>query len=321
MSAPNYPKAVAPPIQRLGEINLLWARGNYWQRRLIRKRINHGPPRFFYKYRGFGGKFDEENLRDVIVQSVVRLSAPVEFNDPFDMRCRFIVEGTEQERLARFTSLINEQMPNASPEDKRAGIGNMMAATQQDIEARCQRSIAGIRQTVGVYCFAGSARSVLMWSHYADKHRGVCLQFDTSRDFPMLSRAVPVIPAIGEDLPTVNYIVGFIDQILNMLLSKHEGWQYEKERRIILYGQSRRYLDIRPDSLRSIIFGLHATEESIDFVRGLLADRAAAGFPSVSVLQAHAHPTKYKLVFRRRELGVKPPFFDDPSRIGMAARR
>lgn len=280
--------------------SICWARGNYWERRLIRKRIKQPPPRFLYKYRGFAGEFDEDNLRDAIVHSVVRLSAPVEFNDPFDMRCRFIVEGTEQERLARYTSLIDEQMRYASPADKRVAIGNMMAATQHG--GKIQRSVSSIRQTTGVYCFAGNAKSVLMWSHYADKHRGVCLQFDTSRDFPVLSRAVRVIQVKGENLPTVNYIVGFMDQIEGMLLSKHEGWEYEQERRIILYRQSGCYLDIRPDCLRSIIFGLHATEASIDWIGGLLADRAAARFPRLSVFQAYAHPTKYKLVFRRREL-------------------
>ena len=238
------------------------------------------------------------------MHSVVRLSVAAEFNDPFDMKCRFIVEGTEQERLARYTLLINEQMPNGSPDDKQIAIGNLMTATRQEMEERCQRSVSGIRQTTGIYCFAGNAKSVLMWSHYADKHRGVCLQFDTSRDFPVLSRAVRVIPARGENLPTVNYIVGFMDHIEGMLLSKHERWEYEQERRIVLYGQSGRYMEIRPDSLRSIIIGLHATEASIEWIRELLADRSAAGFPRVSVLQAHAHPTKYKLVFRRRDLVV-----------------
>ena len=30
----------------------------------------------------------------------------------------------------------------------------------------------------GVLCFGRSRRSPVLWSHYADKHRGICLGFD-----------------------------------------------------------------------------------------------------------------------------------------------
>jgi Protein of unknown function (DUF2971) len=297
MTAHNYPMAVVRRNERLGVFMLDWGRGNYWQRRLIRKR--QGSPRFLYKYRGFVAEFDKQNLRDTIVHSVIRLSRPTEFNDPFDMHCRFVAAATEQEKLARFTTMVDEQMTHASSAQKQIAVNNLMAESQQALTERFHLSVGGVRQTTGVHCFAGTPRSVLMWSHYADKHRGVCLQFDTSRDFPLLSQAVPVIPVIGEDLPSVNFIVGFKDQILRMLLSKHTGWEYEKERRMIMLDQGGRYLDIRPDSLRTIILGLHVSDESIEFVHGLLAERVAAGLPHVRVLRARAHPTKYRLVFRR----------------------
>jgi hypothetical protein len=298
MTAHNYPMALVRRIERLGVFILDWGRGNYWQRRLIRKR--QGSPRFLYKYRGFVAEFDKQNLRDTIVHSVFRLSRPTEFNDPFDMHCRFVAAATEQEKFARFTTMVDEQMTHpASSTQKQIAVNNLMAESQQALEERFHLSVAGVRQTTGVHCFAGTPRSVLMWSHYADKHRGVCLQFDTSRDFPLLSQALPVTPVAGEDLPSVNFIVGFKDQILGMLISKHEGWEYEKERRIIWLDQGGRYVDIRHDSLRSIILGLHVSDESIEFICELLAERAAAGLPSVRVLRAHAHPTKYRPVFRR----------------------
>src|SRR6516165_6791682 len=31
-------------------------------------------------------------------------------------------------------------------------------------------------------CFSKSWNNILMWSHYADKHRGICLGFDVAND-------------------------------------------------------------------------------------------------------------------------------------------
>jgi hypothetical protein len=32
----------------------------------------------------------------------------------------------------------------------------------------------------GVACFSAAADNLLLWAHYADGHRGFCLEFDTS---------------------------------------------------------------------------------------------------------------------------------------------
>jgi len=36
-----------------------------------------------------------------------------------------------------------------------------------------QKSLSQIRDEAGVYCFAGNAKNLLMWSHYASDHKGL----------------------------------------------------------------------------------------------------------------------------------------------------
>jgi hypothetical protein len=41
-----------------------------------------------------------------------------------------------------------------------------------------------------LYCLTPEPCSTLMWSHYADNHRGICLEFDTGN--PLFSEAMEV---------------------------------------------------------------------------------------------------------------------------------
>jgi hypothetical protein len=41
----------------------------------------------------------------------------------------------------------------------------------------------------GVACFSALPDDLLMWAHYADKHRGVCLKFVGNRFEPVIGEA------------------------------------------------------------------------------------------------------------------------------------
>jgi hypothetical protein len=47
-----------------------------------------------------------------------------------------------------------------------------MVSQKQSCEVGYQPS------SVGIYCVSTNYDDVLMWSHYADSHKGICLEFD-----------------------------------------------------------------------------------------------------------------------------------------------
>ena len=53
-------------------------------------------------------------------------------------------------------------------------------ATRRQALIRTKRQLGERR---GVLCFCEEWHNPLMWSHYADKHRGICLGFDVAEDF------------------------------------------------------------------------------------------------------------------------------------------
>jgi hypothetical protein len=89
--------------------------------------------------------------------------------------------------------------------------------------------VAGDRTRYRVYCLGPDSGNLLMWAHYADNHRGVCLEFDTRDEvmcFPLrveYSAQFPVMRAYTTDL---------VDNLVP-LLSKSDVWAYEREYRLI----------------------------------------------------------------------------------------
>lgn len=86
-------------------------------------------------------------------------------------------------------------------------------------------------------CFAEVCDSILMWSYYANSHKGVCLEFDLSK----LDVKQPLNRKILNNLTKVHYSPIRSDlqhtiqdqQDLNFLISKSDVWAHEHEWRLI----------------------------------------------------------------------------------------
>ncbi|HEX2878412.1 MAG TPA: DUF2971 domain-containing protein [Polyangiaceae bacterium] len=123
----------------------------------------HLPSRIF-KYRTFNA-YALENLR----QSRLWMSPPADFNDPFDSS---ISVDLEPSLLAELTKTAD------SPE----------IVSEHDIIARAAQltrelstDLSGSHQNALKVCsFTTSSASLVMWAHYADYHRGFCLEYDVA---------------------------------------------------------------------------------------------------------------------------------------------
>ncbi|MEN9894385.1 MAG: hypothetical protein RIR97_237 [Pseudomonadota bacterium] len=86
----------------------------------------------------------------------------------------------------------------------------------------------------GIICFSKSWKQPLMWSHYADAHRGICLGFDIS-ETPNFKK-VEYIPNRPYPNPSddISFETMTYEQLSEMGFVKSNHWQYEEEYRLIL---------------------------------------------------------------------------------------
>ena len=255
-------------------------------------------PLFLYKYFSSDGSHSHENLRGAIVESVLRLNSPTGFNDPFEFAAHFVMEATDDEKRARFEALARRHAPHMGSRAVEARIQELMSQNVEYFSTGWQQSISKIRDEAGVYCFAGSAKNLLMWSHYASNHKGLCLQFERALDVGVLSHAVSA--EYKAELPILNWFLNFESDIGAMLFRKHPCWQYERESRLLINEAAGQYLRFAPEALRSVVIGCKAKPDFVDSLNGWLVERANAGHPLPHVYTTHRHPRKYRLVLTRR---------------------
>ena len=86
---------------------------------------------------------------------------------------------------------------------------------------------AEIHSIIGVFCFSRKWHNPVLWSHYAEKHRGLCLGFDIPEDWVQevkyrrtRLRSEPENFQPCNDKDTFGY---------KLLTTKFRHWEYEDE--------------------------------------------------------------------------------------------
>jgi len=127
-------------------------------------------------------------------------------------------------------------------------------------------------------------RNILMWSHYADGHKGVCIKYRLKNDCVSTKLSLDFHHQVV--LQRVNYNSmnksvslrsGSIPLKLS-LANKFSCWQYEKEARLICYDDTieEDRMTIGGDkniSIEAVYFGINCTDESKSIIKKLLSNQ------------------------------------------------
>ncbi len=104
--------------------------------------------------------------------------------------------------------------------------------TDKEARAHIKMVVRVLSDGHGVLCFSESWQSTLMWAHYGDKHKGMCLGFEIE-DGPHLTKIDYVSKRLPSQIDFSKPLGGVDEAMLAKCLNvKHSGWKYEKERRL-----------------------------------------------------------------------------------------
>lgn len=177
----------------------------------------------------------------------------------------------------------------------------MLSANLRDRELRAAFKAAKkrVHSSHGVVCLTETWQNPLMWSHYGDKHAGICLGFDVGDELTIPVRYDHRLQKVARDeVPSGDsYTDFFVGRFLSV---KFQDWQYERERRIVVNLKdmaSEGGLHFLPTServvLREIILGARCTVPVGD-VRDAVACRP------ITVRKARIAFTKFGVTEDRR---------------------
>ncbi len=202
-----------------------------------------------YKYRPLEskppGQIDPYTLR-IIQNGEIFLAAPSSFNDPFDCRLRVSATATLSQ-IEKYFLLRGVPAPIVQQNIDLIRNGTRRP---QDYVPSNLKAVSDLNR---VYCLSRESQNVLLWSHYAEDHTGVCIGISVCRHMRSLCirleprHIAPLGPHLaGELLPAVrvryrrkipkpyNIFTGNHDQLKPFVLTKSKAWKYEREYRMIV---------------------------------------------------------------------------------------
>lgn len=177
--------------------------------------------------------FINEDLKKSLQDNYLWFSDPLVFNDPFDCNLEVCCNGTFEEILAYFCQLKLAGIINASNQSliDRAGF---LAANPFEMERLSKKQDMDTISKLGICCFSEKKDSLLMWSHYADKYKGLCLTFDITKDLDLFGKQLFAVE-YPHKYPIHRFPADFRKFHLYRFLiaTKSVEWAYEREVRIV----------------------------------------------------------------------------------------
>ena len=215
-------------------------------------------------YRFFKFRLINKNLIDSLVNGSLYFALPSKLNDPFD--CQIDLKKSARFAASKVSGLKREILL------KIANLDTFVDGIQQKM------------RKVGVCSFSLSLEESLLWSHYADEHRGVCLLYEFTESFFLekMNKIVGVTDIVYGENPLSDWLIESIPEqitdeffdhfttelLKKVLIVKAEGWHYENECRIIRE-QSGPFL-LPKGYLKQVCFGMNTPESDIQLVRKIV---------------------------------------------------
>lgn len=250
-------------------------------------------PSSLYKYRGING-----NSLDNLQNDTAWFSGAADFNDPYDSALsidiemvhykkikdnvleefcnKFKVNFDEVSRMLEsfslnesVTVLLNSLGANNSQAENLWGkVEKIKEETSDLFEDFAGNIILEYQQRIFATCFSEDDLSMLMWSHYADDHKGMVLEYDFN-GMNMGDEALWGLHPVDyvKDLMNHSEIAEKLKynplSSIHAAISKSTEWSYEKEWRMILYRDKGikpfNYEIIKP---KYVILGARVSEEN-----------------------------------------------------------
>jgi len=196
-----------------------------------------------YKYRGGSFKRDLQSLKN----DTFWASNTKQLNDPYE---GFISIKDYQQQLNNLKNIFSQHRTN-------------LTLIEQSL-----KNIIDMKDTkLGILSLSKRYDDELLWAHYANSHKGFCIEYDLDR---LLSKQNPKHRFFdiqySDKIPNLDFsqLLGQNDPdilIKKMLGYKSQRWEYEQELRIITENQGINTYDYR--AVKAIYFGLKTPKPTI----------------------------------------------------------
>lgn len=244
----------------------------------------------------------EEQIKLVAMSStkiIRQLLSKAAENQPGETREIMAIMGEEGDLLKRIQKIA--RLLGHTEDDAKIN------TVYEQLENMVKQMHSQLGEVIGITCFSETPNNMLMWSHYANRHTGICVEYDFSRLFSTAADTLllpvtydqkrPLFPldqmVVGSDgkirssqpLPADALVT-----IIKALTIKSDVWSYEREWRHIMFTKSAPNRLVKLPIISKIIMGMNISTESEQKVIAVARKR------HIPVFSTHMKSDKYEMV-------------------------
>lgn len=250
------------------------------------------PPKKLYKY------YSTAILNLIALKNQqIFFSSQSRFNDPFDSPKHII---NPQFKEADFQRAWREYCleQNARGENKNVSDKSISEVPSWFKEQHKTSVLEFFKEknafnTTGIFCLSEKNDDILMWSHYAENHKGFVLEFDTS--FEPFNKSFP-IEYLDDISPISSTKLFYGDStrfVQNMLCKKYRNWAYEYEWRCF-HREKDKLFTYEPEALTGIYLGWKIDRALMEIIFSFMMNQNS----NVKYYLAANVPNQFKIEFK-----------------------
>lgn len=232
-----------------------------------------------FKYRSF----DKNNLNlRLIKENTLWISDRLFFNDPFEFDVSKLSDEEMKCIYGDTYRLLNSLDKNKIYEIKEK--------TNKDI----QEIIHKLDNGLGVCSFCENKDNMLLWSHYADSHKGFCIEYDL---IELLKKYIFIYPVIYSDKKISLSDIEEANEKNRLIqfIWKAKQWEYEREWRAIVQKDSNEDIGslIKSPKPKNVYLGCCIEEENEEKIISVCKEKR------INCFRAIRDDYEYKLNFEK----------------------
>lgn len=234
-------------------------------------------PQVLYKY----ADWDKDYHKKLITSPEIYFSSPADFNDPYDCTVKPRYDLWSKEDWVEFYFNGFKKEYSDRKEEDLLNAANEFYIHIHEFEVNHENELNRITNSqnshftnnIGIFSLSEMKDNLLMWSHYANSHRGVCIGYNANllknhviKTISPTDKIIRIFKckynSIHPEKKASTEIGNPIDYF-NRLEIKYIGWEYEQEWRLTVnqnepFNQRTIYLPI--DVIKEIYLGLRISK-------------------------------------------------------------
>jgi len=230
-------------------------------------------------------------------------STPDQFNDPFECKPHFNWP-KDPKKVAEIRKHLTQilRRNGISWKEAKRLVANSMRRPgfiHESIYTSAEHSFNRAR----ICSFTTSNKNLLFWAHYANSHKGFCVEYDAK----ILPISYSFKVKYVDEYPEIEYPAPDDKRALSPALMKSTAWSYEEEyRSIFIPGAERQAkhdgssLILNGSEMKNIYFGAKMTDDD----KALIEDLVSKGPFTAKLWESNLSRTSFEIEFSPYKPGI-----------------